>query len=315
MKHLRILRFPAETSLLYVAATVFPWLPRQAIVGMANFFGDVACSLNVGVRRIALANLECAFGSEIDQNGKESIVRGSFRNFALVVLDMFWFSKFTARRLARWVRRDAAFAHYTETAPAIAVTAHLGNWEVMGQMAALCGAPPMSVAAPIENHAVDRWLLRQRARTGQMVVPARGAMRALLSHLRKGGRVAFLLDQNTLPRDGGVFVSFFKRKALMSRAAAALSRRTGAPIVMTFTIPEVGGSYKAWADEPWIVDNGDHAELDACERIAAEIEKVVRLYPNQWLWAYKRWKYLPDGEDRSAYPFYAREMNCEEKGG
>lgn len=294
---------------------MLPWAPRRMIVGLAGFLGEAACRMSPGLRRIARANLDCAFGSSLDERTKDSIMLGSFRNFAMVVLDLFWFSKFTARRLAAWVRRDPSFAHYTGTAPVIAVTAHLGNWEVMGQMAAFCGAPSMSVAAPIENVAVNRWLLRQRARTGQIVVPSRGAMKALLGHIRKGGRVAFLLDQNTLPRDGGVFVPFFGRKALMSRAASALSRRTGAPIVMTFSIPERNGSYRVLATEPWTVEgSSERADVEACEKLAAEIEGTVRSYPSEWLWSYKRWKYLPEGENSESYPFYARSLTREEMG-
>jgi hypothetical protein len=40
--------------------------------------------------------------------------------------------------------------------------------------------------------------------------------------------------------------------------------------------------------------------------ILAAIEAEVRQNPQFWLWMYKRWKLIPDGESADGYPYYAR---------
>ncbi|MGI8410655.1 MAG: lysophospholipid acyltransferase family protein, partial [Pyrinomonadaceae bacterium] len=35
--------------------------------------------------------------------------------------------------------------------------------------------------------------------------------------------------------------------------------------------------------------------LETTARFTAEIEKLIRAYPDQWLWIHKRWKTRPPG--------------------
>jgi KDO2-lipid IV(A) lauroyltransferase len=47
-----------------------------------------------------------------------------------------------------------------------------------------------------------------------------------------------------------------------------------------------------------LIRTGDHAkdiELNTA-RFTAAVERMVRLYPDQWLWIHKRWKTRPPGE-------------------
>ena len=48
------------------------------------------------------------------------------------------------------------------------------------------------------------------------------------------------------------------------------------------------------------------AVRETTERCAQAIEAEVRARPELWLWMYKRWKYIPEGEEPDRYPFYAR---------
>ena len=42
--------------------------------------------------------------------------------------------------------------------------------------------------------------------------------------------------------------------------------------------------------------------------LVAANEKLIRQYPEQYLWIYQRWRYLPNNltdEQKSRFPFYA----------
>ena len=302
-----------EVGLVRVAFLLVPVLPRSVIVTLARCFGTMGYFLAAGTRRIGLANLDMAYGAALPQAQKRRILRDSFRTFALVILDLFWFGRRTRQRIAAWVDVDPSFDRYTAQKPMIAVTAHVGNWEVLGLTAALRGSESATVAAEIKNPAVELMLNRVRQATGQKLVERRGAVRSLLKELRGGGTVALVLDQNTAPEEGGVFVDFFGSPVPVSAAGAALAAKTGAGIVLVFCVPEARGRYRVSALPRMHVKLGDpDAIREGTRALARGIEAEIRRHPGQWLWTYKRWKYIPRGVPREKYPFYAHYVRSEE---
>ena len=301
----KIRRIP-ESILLCMGFLVVPFIPRRGIVWLAGLLGRAGLTLSTRSRRVALANLDAAYGDGLTQEEKLRIAREAFRTFCLVTLDYFWFAFFTRQRIRAHVRFDATFERYRETRPGISVTAHLGNWEVMGLAAALDGPPAVSVAASIKNPLADLFLSRVRRITGQGIEARRGAVRRIIGVLRNGGRAAFLMDQNTLPSEGGVFVDFFGLAVPVSNAVALLARRTGTAIVMPYCLVDGAGEYTIHVSTVFHAETGSHADALTTQRITHEIETLVRRYPGQWLWIYKRWKFLPPDGDRHGYPYYSR---------
>lgn len=281
-----------------------PLLPRTLLLLLASVLGWLGFHLSAKSRKLALANIDIAFREDLTQAEKKSIALESFRVFALTMLDLLWFGFRTKKRIEKYVRFDESFRHYFDTAPVVAVTAHFGNWEIMGQAAALRGFPTMSVAMPLSNPFVDRLLLGFRQRTGQIVVERSGAIKVLIRGLKSGGKVAMLLDQNTLPEDGGEYVKLFGLPAPISKAGVTLANRTDAAAVFCYCFGDSSGCYTAYALEP--VKFKDRVEAEAMQELALMLENVIRKHPGKWLWMYKRWKYIPAGHDGKGFPYYSR---------
>lgn len=306
MNHLKKLRRIPELLAICMGYALVPLLPRRAVVAAARCLGALAFRVCGRQRRVALANLELAFGPDMPPDRKTGVVQAMYRIFALIVLDIFWFGVFTRRRIARWVHTDDSLDVYLKTKPAVVVTAHFGNWEVMGQAVALLGAPCVSVAAPLDNALVDRLMVRRRTSAGQGVVDQQGAVPALLNALRKGANVALLVDQNVLPQEGGEYVDFFKLPVPMSRAPAVLAQRTGAQVVFLYCIADNDGRYTLFGAVPRTDHNSDKGPSELTRAIADTMQRVIADHPEQWLWIYKRWKYVPEDRRVDQYPFYAR---------
>lgn len=304
MKLWKTIRQVGEAGLALAALAVIPWLPRWAVLVLASGLGDLGRLLDPKLRRVAQANVAMALGASRSPAEQAAILRSAYRVFALMVLDLFWFARFTRRRLRRLVRFDSSIQYYHETRPAIIVTGHFGNWEIMGIGTALLGDPISSVATPLKNRFVETLLGRMRQHTGQRIETRAGAVRAMLSTLRRGGRIAALLDQNTLPDEGGVFVRFFGLPVPVSRAAATLSQHTGVPIVIAYCLVGPGGTYNVRV-QPALHLKG-LSEAQATQAILSRLESVIREHPGQWMWMYKRWKYIPAGTSAEGYPFYGR---------
>ena len=294
------------------ACQVIPRWSRGGIVRLAKFLSGVAPYVAREARRVTDANLRLAYGTELDSVTRERIARDSFRTFLLVLLDLIWFTRDTAERIRQYVQpHPTLFARLERPGPAVLLTGHLGNWEVLGQAVALRGVPLMSVAAPLNNPAVDQILIQARRQSGQLIVPSQGALLRMYRHLRHGGKVAMLLDQNVKPEEGGVFVPFFGLPVPISTSAATLALRMRCPIISAYLLPQPNGIYRVEAGQTIEVDELPSEDTEANRttitvHIGHMYERAIRKHPGHWLWSYKRWKHVPPEMSFDAYPFYAK---------
>jgi lauroyl/myristoyl acyltransferase len=303
------LRYSAESCAVRAAAALVPLLPRSATLLLARGAGSAAFHLLRDLRRVAEANYAVAF-PDADDGERRLTVRRSFVNSALVGLDLFWTRRINAgnvRRKVRFVREDLPHRLLEAGRGVIAITPHLGNWEMAAYASGLIGLPVRAVVHPLNNPRLTDWFDRHRSRGGVTVIRREGAARAALATLRRGEGVALLIDQNTKPAEGGVFVDFFGLPATITRAPAVLAHRTGAAILVVVGLPTSDGGWKVryGPEVPVAIDaDPDRAIDETTRRCARAMEDEVRSRPDLWLWMYKRWKYKP-AADAKSYPFYA----------
>jgi KDO2-lipid IV(A) lauroyltransferase len=108
-----------------------------------------------------------------------------------------------------------------------------------------------------------------------------------------------LADVNSHPKEG-VFVPFFGIPACTATGIAMLASRANAVIVPMFAIWNEGKRRYSIVHGDIIepANTGDR-KRDVEETTAmcvAATERVVRAYPDQWIWIHKRWKTRPPGE-------------------
>jgi Kdo2-lipid IVA lauroyltransferase/acyltransferase len=178
----------------------------------------------------------------------------------------------------------------------VAMTGHIGNWELAAAMLAVRGIAIDVVAQRQRNPYFDRSVNAARERLGMQVIERGRATREALRSLRQGRVVAFVADQNAGAT--GVFVPFFGRLASTHRGAALMALRTGAPVFMGAAVRLGDGRYRMEAHEIEVDRSGPQDE--AVERViaafTARLEAVVRAYPEQYLWHHRRWKTRPPAE-------------------
>ena len=317
MPWLKRLRSTFEVWLTQVGLLLVPRLPRPLLVRLARLLGAAGAYVARRERRVAEANLELAFGASLSAAERRRILRRSFQTFALVLLDVLWFTRDSRARLTRHVHFDPELAQRLFVSKAhLCVTAHLGNWEILGQAVSLHGHPLHSVAAPLKNPRVEALFTPLRLLTGQVVLHKKGVLRPLLGILRSGKKVGILLDQNTRPSEGGLFVPFFGRHVCVASAPAALALHTKCEILFGYCLPSADGDYRvvfggALPPQDKEAEGVDEETLTA--RILSIIEEAVRSHPEHWLWMYKRWKWVPPGIDSEAFPFYAAPLGPDQR--
>ena len=304
MRLWRTLRQIPELILLLAGLLTIPWLPRRCVVGLASGLGSLAYRLGGRLRRVGRANLDIVFGSNASNADRERWLRASFGSFALVILDLFWFAVRTRRRSGRWIQWDNSMSVFSRP-PVIGVSAHLGNWEMLGFVLLQLGGSCLAVAAPLMNPLADWFLNLIRRGSGERTVRKQGSLRSIFRELKNGRNVALVVDQNVVPRDGGVFMDVFGVPALVSPSPAELSARTGAPIAVMFCIPDGTGQYHAYASES-VRAADERGVMETTRQIELLLESEIRKHPECWLWTYKRWHYRAEGTAAAGFPYYTR---------
>lgn len=182
------------------------------------------------------------------------------------------------------------------------LTAHTGNFELLSRLCGLSGRRVVVFNRPMHNRFIARFLAAERAKAGVGELNRALDLREALRELRRGVLLAVPLDQNQAP-GRGLFVNMFGRKAATSPLLARLSVSTGAPVLPVFSVwrddklvPVIGDVI--WPEDVGPTEPGRRAKelrLTALTaRYTAEIERVVRLYPDQWNWMHSRWRTRPE---------------------
>jgi len=256
-------------------------------------------------RKRALDNLRASFPEKSEQwlwqTGKRS-----FEHIAMLAIDVL----FTPRLVKKYNWRDYSWFKTSERAKwlmkegngMIMVAAHYGDFEIMGYMLGLFGFNAYSIARPLDNKFINRYLYEVRRRAGQKIIDKKGAAELMESIASKGATLCFIADQDAGRK--GIFVDFFGRKASTYKSIALLAATNNVPI---------GVAYSRRADNRFYFEIGinriilpeEWAERDdALEWITAEytraIEQFVREEPSQYWWLHRRWKHRPKEKIQTA---------------
>jgi lauroyl/myristoyl acyltransferase len=296
-------RFIPELILTWLAWGIIPLLPRSWVLSIARTVGSIAWRFSKRECRITRVNLDLVFGESLSAEKKDAIGRSAFQHFALTILDLFWFSRFTRMRFNKYVVVDSAMSDVLSDAPLIGVTGHIGSWEIISMLCGLRNSPMTAVAMPLANPYVDKTLQRLRMRTGSVAVPRSGAVRSLLRALRAGHTIGLVLDQNTVPSEGGIWVPFFGVPVVVSNAAGLLAVKTGTSLVTIIAVADSKGVYHFDLCDR-LAPSGLTAE-QITEEMTRRLEACIRKHPEAWLWSYKRWRYYRPGDDAERFPYYA----------
>ncbi|HEX8130675.1 MAG TPA: lysophospholipid acyltransferase family protein [Pyrinomonadaceae bacterium] len=296
-----------QTTLEYAATRALigglGLLPRTAAVATGRAAGRLAHKLAGGLRRTGQINLKLAF-PEMSERERALMLRASFDNLGRLLGEFSQFPRATPESLRELVEYDQVGLSHLRAAEGegrgvIFLTAHLGAWEFLSFAWSALEYPISFLVRPIDNPRVEEFVEGIRTRYGNTAINKKMAARQALRVLRDGGTLGILADLNTHPNEG-VFVPFFGHLACTTSGVATLALRTDALVIPTCAVwDEERKRFFFHGDPPVaLVRTGDDrrdVETNTANFTAA-IERMIRAYPEQWLWIHKRWRTRPDGE-------------------
>jgi KDO2-lipid IV(A) lauroyltransferase len=294
-REFKLRRSPPVQLLLYIVLRtvlmIVGMFPYAMAPKVGRWLGRVVQLLDRRHRRVAMKNLEKSRGVCPPDAIPEFIDR-VYGHMGLAFVEMMMIPKLIDRigevvRLERFHVLDEARRLGRGV---ITVLGHLGNWELIGLASCAAGQPVHSLARPIENPWVDRFLNRFRTQTGQRIIPKYRALGEMIRVIQKNEILIIQVDQDA--RSHGVYVEFFGRPASTHRSPALLSLKYGTPIVVA-NIYREGGLHYAVVSDPILPEafKGLPDPVKALTQAYTEkFEAFVRAHPDQWFWVHDRWK-------------------------
>lgn len=278
--------------------SIFPYKLSSDIGGL---LGRIVYLLDARHRRIAIRNLQIAFPGA-DEKGITFIAKSSFENLGRSAAEVIHIATrkpgSLQKALQDWIKvegRNNLDWAAKRGRGILFLTAHFGNWELLGIAVAASGYPLNVIARPLDNPGIDRLLTSLRSVTGARVIPKKGVLRDMLKRLRNGEGVGVLIDQNT-SRNEGVFVDFFGYPAATNRGPALIAMKSGTPVIPLFIIREGKYRHRIIYGEEIPLHRGEDMERDVVlntERFTKVVESYIREFPGQWFWMHQRWKTRP----------------------
>lgn len=296
-----------EYAAARVALAVLGILPRRVAVAIGIGIMRTVPLVLTNLRKTGLINLEIAF-PEMSPAERREILNGTFENLGRVLGELSQFQKFTKERLADIIdfelddeSRELYALNKAEGRGVLITTGHLGNWEMLVLGFAALYEPISYLARPLDNPRIDEMLNSLRTRFGNRPINKTNSAMIAIRILREGGILGILSDVNAHPKEG-VFVPFFGLPACTTSGAAAIAIRSNALIFPTFCVWDRSDRRYRFVHGPLIepASSGDRKQdiIDTTAAYTAEIEKIIRAYPDQWMWIHKRWKTRPPGESK-----------------
>jgi KDO2-lipid IV(A) lauroyltransferase len=278
-------------------------LPAGAVYRLGRILGELFYLFSGKRRRIARTNLGIAFGENKTPGEKNAIIKQSCIQTAVSLLQFIWVGTNTKERVFQLVEDEPeGLDILKETASrgkgVFLLTAHYGNWEIMGLHHGymnICGLS--SIARRLDNPYLEKIVMDLRTISGNQVIHKDESPLRMVRALKNNLGVAVMMDQNA--GIGGTFVDFFGKKVSAPRSLAVLSRSKDIPIVPMICYPTKKGRYKiAYGPELKLPKSGDKEKdiynwTQECEKF---LEKIIEKQPEHWLWIHRRWKSRPEEE-------------------
>jgi KDO2-lipid IV(A) lauroyltransferase len=286
----RIRRF-ATYVLIRALMALAAAAPRR--VGRAFFagLGRIAYRAMAGSRAVARANIELAYGPAMSDAEKGGLARAAFENLGMFAYDVAKTRAGPPGDLTRMT--EVRGRHHLDRAleagrGVIAITGHVGNWELLGSYFSRTGYAVSVLATELKDARLNSVLLDIRRSAGLEVIDRSRGLKDAYRCLKRGDILGVLIDQDTSVESASV--DFFGKPAQTAVGFVKLAERTGAAIVPMAMVMTRGGNYEIIVNEPVPVGhNGSSLELDV-ERCSKAVEGFIRDYPSQWVWMHKRWK-------------------------
>jgi Kdo2-lipid IVA lauroyltransferase/acyltransferase len=243
------------------------------------------------VQRTVLRNLRLAF-PEMSREERERLALAQWENFGRVCAEFMMMDRLTPASGRIEIVGAEHLAEIAAGNPAVFVSGHFANWEVMPAAGLAAGIDCQITYRRANNPYIDKRFLKSRRKYGVRYFAPKQVLEAnreMLAALGRGESVALLNDQKF---NEGLPVSFFGHTAMTASGPTRMALRTCGRLHLAHIERLKGARYRVVFHPPLVLQKTGNRAADiqwGVEKVTEFIEARVRERPHEWFWVHKRW--------------------------
>jgi len=271
-------------------------LSRDAALRLGAALGTFAYRVSARYRRAAVENLTEVYGGAWSTERIQAVARDVFRHLGMTTVEFVRLPSTSSAELMKIVRvngEENLIEGLARGKGVLALTAHVGNFELMAAACAARGYTISVIARDADDARMNGVINGIRESKGYTVLSRKVAARRSITALRRNELVGVLPDQNDY---SGIFVPFMGRLASSSPGPAFIALHSEAAVVPIFIRRDADNNHTVDVYPALNVKRTGDRDLDIYEltyQMQGAIERAVRAHPDQWFWVHRRWKHQP----------------------
>lgn len=254
-------------------------------------------------RQIVEVNLRTCFPerSETERETMKRVFAARFLRVALDLGDLWWGTPDSLLRRIRFEGAEHVDAVRAAGRPVILLGPHTVGLDV-GGLALCCRWPVLGLTSEAKS-GLQQWaFVRLRSRYCDRVIDRTFPVRRLIREVRDGRILFYLPDEDHGHLKKSVFVPFFGKPTSTILGAGRLLALAGAEVLpFTTVFDERSARYLVKIFPPVPDISAEDAEHN-CMVIRRELEKLIRIQPEDYLWTLRIFNNQPDGRANPDYP-------------
>ena len=263
-------------------------LPLKQNHYLGAFVGHLLYLLNTDAKKVTLQNIAICF-SELSNNEKRSLVKKSLIEMGknLTESSLIWNQSFTEN--AKHIRNIHGENYLDTDENTILLVPHLGCWEITGRVIANNRAITF-LFKPLKKQQQNQYLFERRNHGNLTMASAdQSGVLKLQRALKQGELVGMLPDQDP-GQEGGIMAPFFNNPVNTMTLLVRLAKKHNARVVMCWANRLQKGRGFDLNFEPIDLNSSSDNLLEQVTLMNRAIEDLIRRYPDQYMWSYRRFK-------------------------
>lgn len=278
------------------------FLPYSLQMWLGKKIGRLLGSILPARKYVLRRNLELAF-PELTDEKRRKLSKEIQRNSGMAVFEtgIAWF--WPDWRLKRHIsinkdELEKALEIAKSNKPVLVLSCHFVTLELMARIYATLVTPGIGVYRPSDHPVWEYAQVKGRLKKNLALVDRKDP-RSMIKALMKNMPIWYAPDQD-YGRNVSIFVPFFAvKEAATVFGTHNLAKVKNTLVQPAWTIRE-NGKYHLYIKEPLENFPTEDVRADTI-RVNQEIEKMIRMAPEQYLWLHRRFKTAPD-ENEKRYP-------------
>lgn len=298
MKKNFLIEYPAYLLIKLLGLLVI-FLPLKLNFILGQTMGILGYYLLKKKRRLVEKNLKTAFAGRYSLKEIKGIAKKAFVSLALNITEMLYIPRIDFRYINKHIRIENQRyinAALREGKGVILLAYHMGNWELANITCGLQGYTYKVLINEQRYPLLNELLNRYRESKGCKTISRGVALREILKALKLNEVVAMVGDQGG--REGRLN-NLFGLPTSTPAGFIRFAQATGACIIPAIIVRERRFYHRIILERPIERARADNANDDQrnLEYYLSEsnriLERFVSLYPQEYFWFYKIWKYSP----------------------